>query len=142
MVFRLMPPFKEDEIYQYFVRFEKVALNLKWPKDCWTTLLQTVFTGKARQTYTDLPQRYSYDYEKVKQIVLKIYELVPEAHILKFRTCQINEDEGCVEFMRSKERLFNKWVTANHVSNNYNKLKQLMLLEELKHCAHPRVKTL
>ena len=63
-VSRLVPPFKEDEIDQYFVHFEKVALNLKCPKDCWTTLLQTVFTGKARQAYNDLPQKYSYDYEK------------------------------------------------------------------------------
>ena len=53
-----------------------------------------MFTGKARQVYTDLPQKYSYDYEKVKQTVLKFYKLVPEAYRLKFRTCQINEDEG------------------------------------------------
>ena len=31
-VSRLVPPFKEDEIDQYFVHFEKIALNLKWPK--------------------------------------------------------------------------------------------------------------
>ena len=140
-VSRLVPPFKEDEIDQYFLHFEKVALNLKWPKDCWTTLLQTVFTGKARQAYNDLPQKYSHDYEEVKQTVLKIYELVPEAYRLKFRSCQMNENEGYVEFMRSKERLFNKWVTSKNVGNDYNKLRQLMLLEELKHCAHPRVKT-
>ena len=65
----------------------------------------------------------------------------PEAYRLKFRTCQINEDEGYVEFMRSKERLFNKWVTAKNVGNDYNKLRQLILPEELKHCAHQRVKT-
>ena len=28
-----------------------------------------------------------------------------------------------------------------NVGNDYNKLRQLILLEELKHCAHPRVKT-
>ena len=78
-----------------------------------------MFTGKARQAYNDLPQKYSYDYEKVKQTVLKIYELVPEAYRLKFRTGQINEDEGYVEFMRYKERLFNKWVTAKNVKTTH-----------------------
>ena len=39
---RLVPPFQEKEVDKYFIHFEKVAENLKWPKEHWTLLLQSV----------------------------------------------------------------------------------------------------
>ena len=47
---RLVPPFQEKEVDKYFLHFEKVAENLKWPKEHWTLLLQSVI-GKARDIY-------------------------------------------------------------------------------------------
>ena len=32
---RLVPPFQEKEVDKYFLHFEKVAENLKWPKEHW-----------------------------------------------------------------------------------------------------------
>ena len=49
---RLVPPFQEKEVDKYFLHFEKVAENLKWPKEHWTLLLQSVVIGKAREIYT------------------------------------------------------------------------------------------
>ena len=44
---RLVPPFQEKEVDKYFLHFEKVAENLKWPREHWTLLLQSVVIGKA-----------------------------------------------------------------------------------------------
>ena len=49
---RLVPLFQEKEVDKYFLHFEKVAENLKWPKEHWTLLLQNVVIGKAREIYT------------------------------------------------------------------------------------------
>ena len=49
---RLVHPFQEKEVDKYFLHFEKVAENLKWPKEHWTLLLQSVVIGKAREIYT------------------------------------------------------------------------------------------
>ena len=136
-VCKLVPPFKEQDIDQYFTHFEKVASNLEWPKESWTSLLQTVFTGKARQVYNDLSDEKSKDYETVKQTVLKVYELIPEAYRLKFRARKMSEGETHVEFVRNKERLFDKWVKAKNVCGDYEKFRQLMLLEDIKQCIHP-----
>ena len=46
---RLVPPFQEKEVDKYFLHFEKVAENLKWPKERWTLPLQSVVIGKARE---------------------------------------------------------------------------------------------
>ena len=76
---RLVPPFQEKEVDKYFLHFEKVAENLNWPKEHWTLLLQSVLIGKAREIYTQLGVEQSHHYETVKELILKGYELVPEA---------------------------------------------------------------
>ena len=85
---RLVPPFQEKEVDKYFLHFEKVAENLKWPKEHWTLLLQSVVIGKAREIYTQLSLEQSSDYDKVKEVIFKAYELVPEAYRQKFRNCR------------------------------------------------------
>ena len=68
---RLVPPFQEKEVDKYFLHFEKVAENLKWPREHWTLLLQSVVIGKAREIYTQLSLEQSSDYDKVKELILK-----------------------------------------------------------------------
>ena len=87
---RLVPPFQEKEVDKYFLHFEKVAENLNWPKEHWTLLLQSVLIGKAREIYTQLGVEQSHHYETVKELILKGYELVPEAYRQKFRNCKKN----------------------------------------------------
>ena len=85
---RLVPPFQEKEVDKYFLHFEKVAENLNWPKEHWTLLLQSVLIGKAREIYTQLGVEQSHHYETVKELILKGYDLVPEAYRQKFRNCK------------------------------------------------------
>ena len=68
---RLVPPFQEKEVDKYFLHFEKVAENLKWPKEHWTLLLQSVIIGKAREIYTQLTVEQSSSYDTVKELILK-----------------------------------------------------------------------
>ena len=44
---RLVPPFKKKKLTNNFFHFEKVAEKLKWPKEHWPLLLQSVMIGKA-----------------------------------------------------------------------------------------------
>ena len=92
---RLVPPFQEKEVDKYFLHFEKVAENLNWPKEHWTLLLQSVLIGKAREIYTQLGVEQSHHYETVKELILKGYELVPEAYRQKFRNCKKDSNDSC-----------------------------------------------
>ena len=89
----------------------KNAENLKWPKEHWTLLLQSVVIGKAREIYTQLSLEQSSDYDKVKELILKAYELVPEAYRQKFRNCRKENDQTHVEFPRTKDQLFDRWCS-------------------------------
>ena len=138
---RLVPPFQEKQVYKYFLPFEKVAGNLNWPKEHWTLLLQSVLIGKAREIYTQLGVEQSHHYETVKELILKGYELVPEAYRQKFRNCKKNSNQTHVEFARNKEQLFDRWCCSKKIDQNYDKLRQLMSVEEFKRCIQSDVKT-
>ena len=138
---RLVPPFQEKEVDKYFLHFEKVAENLNWPKEHWTLLLQSVLIGKAREIYTQLGVEQSHHYETVKELILKGYELVPEAYRQKFRNCKKDSNQTHVEFARNKEQLFDRWCCSKKIDQNYDKLRQLMLVEEFKRCIQCDVKT-
>ena len=138
---RLVPPFQEKEVDKYFLHFEKVAENLNWPKEHWTLLLQSVLIGKAREIYTQLGVEQSHYYETVKELILKGYELVPEAYRQKFRNCKKDSNQTHVEFARNKEQLFDRWCCSKKIDENYDKLRQLMLVEEFKRCIQSDVKT-
>ena len=96
---RFIPPFQEKEVDKYFLHFEKIATSLAWPKDVWTLLLQSVLTGKAQEIYSALSVEQSSRYDGVKSaIILKAYELVPEAYRQQFRSSQKQNSQTFTEF--------------------------------------------
>ena len=118
---RLVPPFQEKEVDKYFLHFEKVAENLKWPKEHWTLLLQSVIIGKAREIYTQLTVAQSSSYDTVKELILKAYELVPEAYRQKFRNCKKENEQTHVKFARTKEQLFDRWCSSKKIGSDHEK---------------------
>ena len=138
---RLVPPFQEKEVDKYFfLHFEKVAENLKWPREHWTILLQSVVIGKDREIYTQLSLEQSFDFDKVKELILKAYEMVPEAYRQKFRDCRKEPYQTHVEFARTKEQVFDRWCSSKKVGSDHEKLRQLMLVEEFKWCINSDVR--
>ncbi|XP_070560943.1 uncharacterized protein [Ptychodera flava] len=139
--FRLVPPFQEKDVDKYFLHFEKIAQSLNWPKESWSMLLQSALVGKAREIYIQLSVEQASNYDSVKELILKGYELVPEAYRQKFRDCEKAKDQTYVEFARTKEQLFDRWCSSEKVSQNYDKLRQLVLIEEFKRCIRSDIKT-
>ncbi|KAJ8046341.1 hypothetical protein HOLleu_04981 [Holothuria leucospilota] len=82
---KFVPKFQENNVEKFFNHFEKLGEQLKWPRDKWSILIQSNFTGKAQEVYSALSIEDSMDYDKVKKAILQAYELVPEAYRQKFR---------------------------------------------------------
>ena len=137
---RLVPKFEEANVDGYFAHFERTALNLGWPKECWSMLLQTVLTGKAQRAYATLPTENCADYDLVKAAVLKSFELVPEAYRQKFRTQRKTENLSHVEFLREKENALDKWCDSKRIDGDAEKLRQLILAEEFLNCVPEEVR--
>lgn len=100
-----------------------------WLKDKWVLLLQGVLKGKAMSAYTALEVNECNDYEKVKAAILHAYELVPEAYRLRFRNYK-SSGVSHVDFFHEKEKAFKRWLHSKQVNGDYEKLYELMLLED------------
>ena len=82
----------------------------------------------------------SASYDKVKQAILKAYELVPEAYRQKFRDLRKIQGQTYMDFAKQKERLFEEWCKSKDVSE-FDSLRELLLLEEFKNCIPLEIKT-
>ena len=65
-------------------------------------LLQIVIIGKAREIYTQLSLEQSSDYDKVKELIPKAYELVPGAYGQKFRNCRKENEPRMLNLLERK----------------------------------------
>ncbi|KAJ8050688.1 Zinc transporter ZIP12 [Holothuria leucospilota] len=137
---KFVPKFQEDNVEKFFNHFEKLGEQLKWPRDKWSILIQSNFTGKAQEVYSALSIEDSMDYDKVKKAILQAYELVPEAYRQKFRKYRKADTQTYVEFAYQKERHFDRWCASKKVST-FDTLRQLMLVEEFKRCVNDDIKT-
>ncbi|KAJ8033376.1 Protein split ends [Holothuria leucospilota] len=137
---KFVPKFQEDNVEKFFNHFEKLGEQLKWPRDKWSILIQSNFTGKAQEVYSALSIEDSMDYDKVKKAILQAYELVPEAYRQKFRKYRKADTQTYVKFAYQKERHFDRWCASKKVST-FDTLRQLMLVEEFKRCVNDDIKT-
>jgi len=138
---RFVPNFDEADVDKFFLHFEKVAISMKWPEESWVMLLQTALRGKAREIYTQLSIDEAQYYDLVKKLILNAYELVPEAYRQKFRSLSKKKDETFHEFAKTKELLLNRWLSSQDVGADFEKLKQLIIIEEFKNRIPADVRT-
>ncbi|XP_051866842.1 cilia- and flagella-associated protein 45-like isoform X2 [Pristis pectinata] len=138
---RLVPPFEEDQVDQYFQHFEKVAVSSNWPRKGWALMVQSVIKGKAQKAYSALSAEDAADYTKVKQAILKAYELVPEAYRQKFRDLRKSADQTYMEFANGKRICFERWYMAKNVDGDFDKLTELILVEDFKRCVPAELTT-
>ncbi len=86
-------------------------------------------TGKAQEAYSALSMAESKVYVSVKAVVLKTYELVPEAYRQRFRSWEKSGRQTHMEFARKLVTHFNQWCTLLGV-NTYGGLCELIVLEQ------------
>ena len=104
-------------------------------------LLQSVVVGKAREVYSAMSLEHSSQYDLVKTAVLKAYELVPEVYRQNFRNYKKVDKQTYAEFAHEKEALLDRWCASKEVAKDFEKLRQLILIEEFKVCVPTNIKT-
>ena len=130
-VLPLVPTFVETEVNEFFVGFEIAATRLKWPEEHWASLIHCRLTGKARKVFNGLTLEQTQDFNTLKNAILKVYELVPEAYRQRFRDLTKKEGQSFVEFAQKKKEFLDKWLKATEV-DTMDKMKELILIEDFK----------
>ena len=135
----MVPKFTDSEPDDFFAAFEEVAQSLGWQEGKWSLLAQTAFSGKSLNTYLSLDDEVRKDYKKMKEEVLKAYEVTPEHYRSKFRAARRGPGQLYAEFAHMLERNLTKWWRAVE-ANTMEKMKQTVLLEQFLQGVEPDVK--
>ena len=127
-----LPKFIEGQDPDVFLKsFEKLAALHKWAKTEWPVRIVPLLSGKALEAYSRLSDTDSADYDKIKDAILKRYELTAEAYREKFRSTTQDKDESFREFRVKLERYLAHWCEREKIGNSFDKLLDLMLREQL-----------
>ena len=102
---------------------------------------ECVSVGKACEVYSAMSIEHSSQYDLVKKAVLKTYELVPEGYRQNFRNYKKVDKQTYTEFAHEKEALLDRWCASKKVAKDFEKLRQLILIEEVKACVPINIKT-
>lgn len=132
---KVIPPFNESDVLEFFNAFEKTAMGLEWPRKEWSVIAQTSFKGKARKVYDHLTFSQCSDYDYMKSEILKTYTLTPEAYRQSFRKVNKKPDESYLDFATRLEHSYLMWLRSCDVMTSGDevdgaKLYQLMLVEQ------------
>ncbi|XP_076032979.1 uncharacterized protein LOC143020443 [Oratosquilla oratoria] len=135
-----IPKFNEDEPDKFFSIFEKLARMYQWSFSQWTQMVYGALSGKALDTFIALSESQSSDYYVLKYNILQAYQLVPEAYRQQFRKCRKSNQETYVEYFQRKLRLFTQWVESEEAHVDLEKLKGLILMEDIRNNIPPDVR--
>ncbi len=135
---KLVPKFNEEDPDVFFTLFERMAEMRDWSNDNCVALLQCVLSGKAQVVFSSMSIDDCRDYDKVKSVILKAYECVPEAYRQRFHLQKKEEVQTHLEFVRDLKRNFNRWCTALDIKT-IKDLTHLMVLEQFKNTVQSRL---
>ena len=127
---KFMPKFDETDVENFFILFERTAIQLGWHQEQWGFFAQTAFIGKAKLIYSNLTNADDLTYANLKEIILEAYDQVPETHRQRFRNLNKQEKQTYLEFIKEKERFFDAWLRSGKVTT-FEELRQLILVEEI-----------
>ncbi|GFO39875.1 retroviral-like aspartic protease 1 [Plakobranchus ocellatus] len=91
-----LPNFQDgsDDLDIWLTRFERFAESNGWSWEKWSSSLCALLTGRALDCYRWLSAEQAKDYDKVKEALMKKYDLTEDIYRRKFRTRKPAEGES------------------------------------------------
>ncbi|GFN97892.1 polyprotein [Plakobranchus ocellatus] len=127
-----LPNFQDgrDDLDIWLTRFERFAESNGWSREKWSSSLCALLTGCALDCYGRLSAEQPKDYDKVKEALMKRYDLTEDGYRHKFRTCKPAEGESLDMFIVRISRYLDRWIELSKKDKSYEKLKDLIVQEQ------------
>ena len=75
----------KDDLNSWLLHFERFANTSGWPKENWCTSLSALLTGRDLEVCCRLSESEAIDYDRVKEVLQKRYNLTEDEYSQKFR---------------------------------------------------------
>ena len=123
-----LPYFEEskDKMDSYLSRFEKYATANKWDKNVWAAYLSALLKGRALDVYDRLSTEDAADYDKLKDALLKNFDLTERGFRKKFRYSKPERSETFIQFSSRLCSYLNKWLTMAKVEKSFEAVCDFM----------------
>ena len=85
---------EQDDIEAYLTTFERVMRAYEVKEERWAVKLAPQLTGKAQQAYAAMKTEDAGRYEKLKEVILRRYDISEETYRQRFRESSKKEGES------------------------------------------------
>ena len=113
-----LPYFEEikDKMDSYLSRFEKYATA---NKNVWAAYLSALLKGHALDVYDRLSTEDAAEYDKLKDALLKDFDMTERGFRKKFRYSRPERSETFIQFSSRLCSYLNKWLTMAKVEKSF-----------------------
>ena len=122
-----LPYFDEikDKMDSYLSRFEKYATANEWKKSVWAAYLSALLKGRELDVYDRLSVDDAADYEKLKEALLKNFDMTERGFRKKFRYERPEKPETFIQFSSRLRSYLNKWLKMAKIEESYEAVCEL-----------------
>ena len=134
-----LPPFddKVDQIDSYLLRFERYASVNKWNNEDWGTHLAALLRGVSLDVHSRMDEDEAKDYQKVKEALLRRYNLTEEGYQERFRKARPEPTERMNQFRVRVQTYLDKWIAlSGKRKDSALDLVDLLMMEQLLNCCN------
>ena len=127
-----LPYFEEskDKMDSYLSRFEKYATANKWDKNVWAAYLSALLKGRALDVYDRLSTEDAANYDKLKDALLKNFDMTERGFRKKFRYSRPERSETFIQFSSRLCSYLNKWLTMAKVEKSFEAVCDFMARDQ------------
>ena len=115
-----------ENVEHFLATFKRIATQQKWPKEVWATQVAGLLTGKAMAAFAALAPGDAVAYDKVKEAILRRYEINEETYRQRFRQDRKKGEESYQEYAHCLGDHFVRWTDSQSIP-----LKELIMLEQV-----------
>ena len=134
-----IPRFEEgDDIEQYLTTFERLAMAYRWSRQEWAVLLVPYLSGRARSAYVAMDQHEAMDYDRVKEAILKKFEINEEVYRRRFREPDVRPGETPRELYTRLKDHFNKWIRP--ATKTIGEVSEILIMEQFLRTLTPDIR--
>ena len=92
--------------------------------------MSALLTGRALEVFCRLSESESIDYDRVKEVLQKRYNLTEDGYRQKFRTCTAEDSENPSMFIVRLRTYLESWMKLSETPQMYDGLRDLCIREQ------------
>lgn len=103
---------EKDDIVSYLTMFERLMVAYEVKREKWVFKLAAHLVGKAQEAYAALSIEDARDYVKVKEAILRRFDITEESYRQRFRAAKKRTEESNRELVARLNDLAGKWMKS------------------------------